>query len=182
MLDLYTVLLGLLVLVPLLGNLYFPYLWLDLKMFLQTVCVGYKCERRLQRKPTFTIVDIFLEKVQKQPTKALILYGDEVYTYRDIDRLSNQAARIFQGQVGLKEGETAAVFLKNCPEYAWVWLGLAKIGCAMACINYNVRSKVLLHALSSCESKVLLTTPGKENYVQNGRSKNRKTKPCLCYW
>ncbi|KAL8176241.1 UNVERIFIED_CONTAM: hypothetical protein K2H54_026875 [Gekko kuhli] len=160
MLDPYTVLLGLLLLLPLLGNLFFPYIWLDLKIFFQVLYLGYKCNRRLQRQPTFTIVDLFLLKVQKHPVKTLILFGDEVYTYQDIDRLSSQAARVFQGPVGLKEGETAAVLLKNCPAYIWAWLGLGKIGCAMACVNYNVRSQVLLHALSSCESKVLLTTPG----------------------
>nr|XP_056720786.1 long-chain fatty acid transport protein 5 [Euleptes europaea] len=159
MLDLYTVLLGLLILLPLLGNLFFPYVWLDLELFFRTLYQGYKWERRLQRKPPFTMVDMFLAQVQKHPQKPLILFGDEVYTYRDIDRLSNQVARVFRGPVGLKGGESVAVFMMNSPAYVWVWLGLAKIGCGIACINYNVRSKVLLHALSSCDSKVLLTTP-----------------------
>ncbi|XP_060111941.1 long-chain fatty acid transport protein 5 [Heteronotia binoei] len=167
MLNLYTVLLGLLVLLPFLGNLFFPYIWLDLKIFFQTIYVGYRCGRRLQSKPIFTIVDLFLAKVRKHPAKTLILFEDEAYTYQDIDRLSNQAARVFQGQVGLKEGETAAVFLKNCPAYIWAWFGLAKIGCATACVNYNVRSKVLLHALSSCETKVLLTTPDFKTAIED---------------
>ncbi|XP_077170202.1 long-chain fatty acid transport protein 5 [Paroedura picta] len=167
MLDVYTVLLGLVVLLPLVGNRLFPYIWLDLKIFLWGLYLEVRRARRLQRKPTFTLADLFLTKVQKHPTKALILFEDEVYTYRDIDRLSNQAARVFRGQVGLKEGETAAVLLKNCPAYLWVWLGLAKISCAMACINYNVRGKVLLHALSSCESKVLLTTPDFKTAIED---------------
>lgn len=172
--DLYTVLLGLLVLLPLLGNIFFPYIWLDLKIFFWTLYLGYKQERLLRRKPAFTMVDWFSANVQKHPTKTFILFGEEVYTYRDIDGLSNQAARVFQSQLGLKEGETASILLYNCPAYIWAWLGLAKIGCVMACINYNVRSKVLLHAISACESKVLLTTPGKEKYAHHGRSNMEK--------
>ncbi|XP_054848486.1 long-chain fatty acid transport protein 5 [Eublepharis macularius] len=165
--DLYTVLLGLLFLLPLLGNLFFPHVWLDMKKLLGTMYLGYKYNRGLQRKPAFTMVDIFLAKVQKHPAKPLILFGDEVYTYQDIDRLSNQAARAFQSQVGLKEGETLAVFLQNSPVYVWVWLALAKIGCAMSCINYNARSKILLHAIRSCDSKILLTTPDFKTTIED---------------
>uniref|UniRef100_A0ACB8EUW6 Uncharacterized protein n=1 Tax=Sphaerodactylus townsendi TaxID=933632 RepID=A0ACB8EUW6_9SAUR len=174
MLDPYTVLLGLLILLPLLGNLFFPYLWLDLAMFFRTVYHGYKWQKRLQRKPPFTLLDSFLANVQKHPQKPLILFGDEVYTYRDIDQLSNQAAKVFLSQVGLKGGETVAVFLKNSPAYVWVWLGLAKISCTMACINFNIRSKVLLHALCSCDSKVLLTTPDFKTTVEDVLGSIRK--------
>ncbi|XP_053118384.1 long-chain fatty acid transport protein 2-like [Hemicordylus capensis] len=159
MLSLYTVLLGLLILLPLLGNLFFPYAWQDLTFIFLNVRLGYRSKKCLERSPPFIFLDVFLEKVQKHPEKPLVLFEDEVYSYRDIDRLSSQAARVFQSHLGLKEGQTVAVFLKNIPAYLWVWMGLEKIGCAMACINYNIRSKSLLHVLSSCEAKVLLTTP-----------------------
>lgn len=158
--DLYTVLLGLLVLLPLLGNVFFPYLWQDLTFLFFSIRLGYKCQRFLQRNPPFIFLDVFLEKVQKHPKKPLVLFGDEVYSYRDIDQLSSQAARVLKDHVGLKVGETVAVFLKNIPAYVWIWMGLEKIGSPMACVNYNIRSKSLLHVLSSCEAKVLLTTPG----------------------
>ncbi|XP_053118382.1 long-chain fatty acid transport protein 2-like isoform X1 [Hemicordylus capensis] len=157
--DLYTILLGLLILLPLLGNLFFPYAWQDLTFFFFSVRLGYRSKKCLERRPPFIFLDVFLEKVQKHPEKPLVLFEDEVYSYRDIDRLSSQAARVFQSHLGLKEGQTVAVFLKNIPAYLWIWMGLEKIGCAMACVNYNIRSKSLLHVLSSCEVKVLLTTP-----------------------
>ncbi|XP_042330641.1 very long-chain acyl-CoA synthetase-like isoform X2 [Sceloporus undulatus] len=159
MLDLYTIVLGLLIVLPLLGNIFFPYLWLDLVYLFNFIRMGYRCHRQLQRNPPHTLLDVFLEKVEKHPEKPLILFGEDVYSYQDIDRRSSQMARVLQGHVGLKEGETVAVFLKNVPAYIWVWIGLEKIGCIMACVNYNIRSKSLLHVLSSCEAKVLLTTP-----------------------
>ncbi|XP_042330644.1 very long-chain acyl-CoA synthetase-like [Sceloporus undulatus] len=157
--DLYTVVLGLLILLPLLGNIFFPYFWLDLSFLFTLIRIGYRWQKRIQKNPPITMLDIFLEKVQKHPEKPLILFEEEVYSYRDIDRWSSQVARVLQSHVGMKEGETVAVFLKNAPVYVWVWIGVEKIGCTMACINYNIRSKSLLHALSSCEAKVLLTTP-----------------------
>ncbi|XP_066484201.1 long-chain fatty acid transport protein 5 [Tiliqua scincoides] len=165
--DLYTVLLGLLVLLPLLGNVFFPYLWQDLTFLLFSIRLGLKCQRSFQRSPPFVFLDVFLEKVQKHPEKPLVLFGDEVYSYRDIDKLSSQVARVLKGHVGLKEGETVAVFLKNIPAYVWIWMGLEKIGSPMACVNYNIRSKSLLHVLSSCEAKVLLTTPDFKTTIED---------------
>nr|XP_020671044.1 very long-chain acyl-CoA synthetase-like [Pogona vitticeps] len=159
MVALCTIVLGLLMLLPLLGSIFFPYLWQDLVFLFTLMRIGYKCHQYAQHDPPLTLLDVFLNKVQKYPEKPLILFGEEVYTFREIDRRSSQVARVFQDPVGLKEGDTVAVFLKNTPAYVWVWMGLLKIGCVMACINYNIRSKSLLHVLSSCEAKVLLTTP-----------------------
>ncbi|XP_027685370.2 bile acyl-CoA synthetase isoform X1 [Chelonia mydas] len=159
MLALCTALAGLLLLLPLLGNLLFPYWWQDLAISLSIVHRGYRCLRRLQCRPPLTLLDTFLEKVQSHPEKALLVFGEQVYTYRDIDRRSSQAARVLRDGVGLREGDSVAVFLLNTPAYLWVWLGLAKIGCAMACLNTNIRANSLLHSLGACGATVLLTTP-----------------------
>ncbi|ELV10633.1 Very long-chain acyl-CoA synthetase [Tupaia chinensis] len=47
----------------------------------------------------------------------------------------------------------------NEPAYVWLWLGLAKLGCAMACLNCNIRAKSLLHCFQCCGAKVLLASP-----------------------
>ncbi|XP_032094069.1 very long-chain acyl-CoA synthetase-like isoform X2 [Thamnophis elegans] len=160
MLHFYTILLGGLILVPLLANIFLPYLWLDLRFFFSLLWSGYKSQKSLQRNPPFTFLDSFLHKVLKHPEKPFILFEDEIYSYHDIDKRSNQMARVLKDYVRLKEGETMAVFLKNIPAYIWIWMGLEKIGCTMACINYNIRLKSLLHVLKTCNAKVLLTTPG----------------------
>ncbi|XP_015665651.1 very long-chain acyl-CoA synthetase [Protobothrops mucrosquamatus] len=167
MLDFYTILLGILFLLPLLANIFFPYLWLDLRFFFSLLRTGYKSQKRLQHKPPFTLLDCFLDKVLKHPEKPFILFEDEIYSYRDIDRRSNQMARVLKDYVRLKEGETLAVFLKNIPAYIWIWMGLEKIGCTMACINYNIRLKSLLHVLRTCNAKVLLTTPDLKNSIED---------------
>nr|XP_034990066.1 very long-chain acyl-CoA synthetase-like isoform X3 [Zootoca vivipara] len=167
MLDVNTVVLGTLILVYHLGKFYSPYFWQDVVSFFRVLHTGYKCHRCISRKPPVTLLDFFLAKVQKHPEKPLVLFGDETYSYRDIDRRSSQLARVLRDHVGLKEGETVAVFLKNVPAYLWVWMGLEKIGSVMACINYNIRAKSLLHALSSCKAKVLLTTPDFKDAIED---------------
>ncbi|NXD18402.1 S27A2 synthetase, partial [Nothocercus nigrocapillus] len=71
-----------------------------------------------------------------------------------------RAARALAQRPGLRRGQTVAVFLPNCPTYVWTWLALAKLGCAMACLNSNARGRVLRHALAAAEATVMLASPG----------------------
>ena len=42
------------------------------------------------------------------------------------------------------------------PEYVALWLGLAKIGVTVALINYNLRSKSLVHTLTIGECRAVI--------------------------
>ncbi|XP_015665693.1 very long-chain acyl-CoA synthetase-like isoform X1 [Protobothrops mucrosquamatus] len=167
MLDLYTAVFGLLILLPLLGKYFFPYFWLDLKNIIACIHMGYQCHSYMQRTAPFTVLEIFLARVKKYSDKPLIIFEDEVYSYRDIDRHSNQIARVLKDYVGLKEEETMAIFFKNIPAYLSVLIGLSKIGCPMACVNYNLRLKSLIHVLKSCKAKILLTTPDLKDAIED---------------
>ncbi|XP_039213741.1 very long-chain acyl-CoA synthetase-like isoform X2 [Crotalus tigris] len=167
MLDLYTAVFGLLILLPLLGKYFFPYFWLDLKNIIACIHMGYQCHSYMQRTAPFTVLEIFLARVKKYSDKPLIIFEDEVYSYRDIDRHSNQIARVLKDYVGLKEEETMAIFFKNIPAYLSVLIGLSKIGCPMACVNYNLRLKSLIHVLKSCKAKTLLTTPDLKDAIED---------------
>ncbi|XP_075771230.1 long-chain fatty acid transport protein 5 [Pelodiscus sinensis] len=166
MLVLCTALAGLLLLLPLLGTCLWPYWWQDLVTSTLVIYQGLRGLWRLQRRPPLTLLDSFLEKARSHPEKALLLFGERVYTYRDIDRRSSQAARALR-DLGLREGEAVAVFLPNVPAYLWVWLGLAKIGCAMACLNSHLRAASLLHSLRSCGATVLLTSLDLQAAIEN---------------
>ncbi|XP_026577892.1 very long-chain acyl-CoA synthetase-like [Pseudonaja textilis] len=167
MLDLYTAVLGLLILLPLLAKFFFPYFWLDLKNLIGYIRMGYRCRSYMQHTPPITFLEIFLARVKKYSDKPLVIFEDEVYSYRDIDRHSNQLARVLKDYVGLKEEETMAVFFKNIPAYLSVLIGLSKIGCTMACVNSNIRLKSLIHVLKSCKAKVLLSTPDFKDAIED---------------
>lgn len=111
------------------------------------------------RETNFTILDKFLERVKTQPHKPFIRFRDETLSYQDVDKASNRAARVFL-QNEIKEGDTVALFLANQPAFLWLWLGLMKIGCSAAFLNYNVRSKSLLHCLQCSGAKTLVAAEG----------------------
>uniref|UniRef100_A0A8C6DAV7 long-chain-fatty-acid--CoA ligase n=1 Tax=Moschus moschiferus TaxID=68415 RepID=A0A8C6DAV7_MOSMO len=154
----YAVLAGLLML-PLLVNLCCPYFFQDLRYFLRVAGVARRARRNAKSRPVRTILYAFLEKVQQTPHKPFLLFCDETLTYAQVDRRSNQAARALRDHLGLRQGDCVAVFMGNEPAYVWLWLGLIKLGCAMACLNYNIRGKSLLHCFQCSGAKVLLVSP-----------------------
>ncbi|XP_022346390.1 very long-chain acyl-CoA synthetase isoform X2 [Enhydra lutris kenyoni] len=161
----YTALAGLLLL-PLLVNLCCPYLFQDMRFFLRLAVFAHRVRSYRNRRPVRTLLHVFLEKVRRNPHKRFLLYRDEMLTYAQVDRRSNQVARALRKHLGLRQGDCVAVFLGNEPAYVWLWLGLVKLGCAMACLNYNIRAKSLLHCFQCCGAKVLLASPELQDAVE----------------
>ncbi|NXY26826.1 S27A2 synthetase, partial [Atrichornis clamosus] len=116
--------------------------------------------RRLSGRPAVTLLDVFRLHARRRPRRPLLLFQDEVYTYEDVERRSNRAAWALSRRLGLRSGRTVAVLLPNGPGYVWTWLALAKLGCAMACLNCNVRGRALRHALEAAQATVVLASPG----------------------
>ncbi|NXE70840.1 S27A2 synthetase, partial [Calcarius ornatus] len=116
--------------------------------------------RRMATVPPTMLLDVFRQHVRLRPRHPLLLFQDQVLTFEDAERRSNRAAWALQRRAGLIRGRTVAVFLPNEPAYLWTWLALAKLGCAMACLNCNVRGRALRHALEAAEATVMLASPG----------------------
>ncbi|NXD61560.1 S27A2 synthetase, partial [Eolophus roseicapillus] len=112
------------------------------------------------RRPAQTLLDVFARRVRLTPHKPLLLFGDEVSTYEQVERRSSQAARALLGAAGLRAGGCLALLMGNQPAYVWVWLGCAKLGCAVACLNSSVRAASLRRCFESCAATVLLAAPG----------------------
>ncbi|CAK6432248.1 unnamed protein product [Pipistrellus nathusii] len=154
----YTAVAGLLLL-PLLVNLCCPYLFQDACFFLHVAGLASRVRRFGRRRPVRTVLHDFLDQARRTPHKPFLLYRDETLTYAQADRRSSQVARALRDHLGLRQGDCVAVFMGNEPAFVWLWLGLAKLGCAMACLNYNIRAKSLLHCFQCCGAKVLLASP-----------------------
>ncbi|XP_053147767.1 long-chain fatty acid transport protein 6 isoform X2 [Hemicordylus capensis] len=147
---------GLVVSLHLLQKLLFPYFWLDLKYLLKVVKYGLTVEVYRLRGRICTVLDRFVYLAERQPDKPFIVYEGKVHTYRAVDRRSNRIAQLFLKEGTLKRGDTVALLMSNEPDFIHVWFGLAKIGCVVAFLNFNIRSGSLLHCISSCAPKMLV--------------------------
>uniref|UniRef100_A0A7N5ZX17 long-chain-fatty-acid--CoA ligase n=1 Tax=Anabas testudineus TaxID=64144 RepID=A0A7N5ZX17_ANATE len=124
----------------------------------QYVLAKLKLRRRMLKymQSNYTILDRFLDGVKTQPHKPLVHFKDETFSYKDADELSSKAARVFLQDGLVKAGDTVALFLGNEPTFLWLWLGLVKLGCPVAFLNCNIRSKSLLHCFNCSGAKTLV--------------------------
>ncbi|MEQ2256458.1 hypothetical protein ILYODFUR_024360, partial [Ilyodon furcidens] len=148
------ILFAVLAILPLFIYLRNPYFMGDLNYAFALIRVGMQLSKI--RKSFSSILDSFLDKVQKHPQKTFLIFEENSYTYSQADKESNKVARALWTHAQLKEGDTAALLLGNEPQLVWVWLALAKLGCVASILNSNIRSKSLLHCFSCCEAKALI--------------------------
>ncbi|XP_060709204.1 long-chain fatty acid transport protein 2-like [Hemiscyllium ocellatum] len=133
-----------------------PFLGHDVRVFCRAAGLALRTWGYSRRQPPVTLLDVFLQRVRQQPDKALLLFQGRPFTYSEMDRHSNRLARVLQGRAPLHQGDCVAVLLSNQPLFVSVWLALAKLGCSVAFLNFNIRARSLLHCLQCCTPRVLI--------------------------
>ncbi|KAK5867222.1 hypothetical protein PBY51_011734 [Eleginops maclovinus] len=144
----------------------FPYLGDDFAYILRSIKLGIRLTKYKKGKLFYSVLDCFLDAVKRHPNKIFVHFEGREYTYEEVDKQSNKVARALQAEARLKEGDAVALFLANEPSFIWIWLGLAKLGCPAALLNFNIRSKSLLHCFSCCGAKVIIASEELQGAVE----------------
>uniref|UniRef100_A0A8C2BZF1 Long-chain-fatty-acid--CoA ligase n=1 Tax=Cyprinus carpio TaxID=7962 RepID=A0A8C2BZF1_CYPCA len=153
----YSVLLGLAVSCLLFLYVRFPYFTQDFIFVLRTVNIGRLVNRFGRASPCYTILDRFADIARSHPQKPFLVFEGEVFSYRDADRISNRIANALRERALVHAGQTVALFHGNAPQYVCTWLALAKLGCTVALLNTNLRSRSLLHCCDCCCATTFIT-------------------------
>nr|XP_046231096.1 long-chain fatty acid transport protein 6 [Scatophagus argus] len=139
-----------------LQKLFFPYFWRDLLFLLKVIRYGVRLELYKLTSSVCTVLDRFIQQAQRVPNKPFVIYDETIYTYRDIEKRSNRLANVFLERVNLRKGDCVALLMNNEPDFLCVWFGLAKVGCSVAFLNTNIKSRSLLHCFNCCGAKTLI--------------------------
>lgn len=107
------------------------------------------------------LVDVYEEKVARDPKKTCIIHEDRSYSYELVDAMANRVANVAMTW-NLAPNDTVATMIYNEPAFVWTFLGLLKIGMADAFINYHLTAKPLLHSLNVSDAKVIIVGAGDE--------------------
>ncbi|NWV47247.1 S27A6 protein, partial [Daphoenositta chrysoptera] len=136
-------------------KIFLPYFWEDLIFFLRRKR-SKATVKKWARNGILSIIDLFMQRVEKIPHKPFLIYEGTVYTYQDVDRRSNRVAQVFLHYGNLEKGDTVALLMGNGPDFIHVWFGLAKLGFIVAFLNINIHSRSLLHCINTCAAKALV--------------------------
>ena len=91
---------------------------------------------------------------KEDPNLACIKTKDRVYTYAEIDKWSNQRARLFDS-LGVGRNDHVGILSKNSVSYMVSILAAIKLQAAGALLNKNLRGDALKYAIQSGDIKVL---------------------------
>lgn len=106
-------------------------------------------------KQTYTMADRIEECAADSCDQVFIYYGDDSYTYGEVNKRANQYARAAIN-LGLKCGDACGVALENRPEFFFVLWGLAKIGVTGTMVNTHISGKPLRHSLTVTGAKAVI--------------------------
>lgn len=139
---------------------FYPYFWDDLMYYVKVRRVGRAMMARMKRG-VVTYLQCFELQARNIPEKTFIVFEEQILTYRDVDVRSNRFANVLKSHCGLKHGDIVALLMNNEADFICVWFGLCKLGCEVAFLNFNIKSKSLQHCLHSCGAKALVIGSGK---------------------
>ncbi|XP_030208909.1 long-chain fatty acid transport protein 6 isoform X2 [Gadus morhua] len=147
-----------------------PFFWVDLRNYLKLRSFKKEMQTRM-RKGIVTYLDTFLYQARITPDKPFIIYESQSLTYQDVDKRSNQFAKVFRSAGSLKMGDVVALLMCNHPDFICVWFGLCKLGCEVAFLNFNIKASSLLSCLQSCGAKSLVVGAGHSKAARLGHLK-----------
>lgn len=103
----------------------------------------------------YTVADRFEARAAETPQRAFLIWNGQPISYDEANRQANRYAHFAYAQ-GLRQGDVAALMMENRPEFLFIWMGLAKIGCVAALINTHVSGGALDHAINAATHSQLL--------------------------
>ncbi len=102
-----------------------------------------------------TVGRLVQEKAKVHKDRTFMIFKDEQITYDELDRFSNRCANAFL-ELGIVKGDKVSIMLPNCPDFIYIWIGLAKIGAVEVPVKTNYTGEFLRHIIDQSDSRILL--------------------------
>src|SRR5262245_57395479 len=106
----------------------------------------------------YTLADAIEDAIDDHAERVFISFEGRNITYAAFEARANRFADWGQS-VGLKKGDTVALFMENRPDYIAFWVGMAKLAVRTALINYNLSGAGLAHCIKVADCKAIVMNP-----------------------
>ncbi|MEP6344077.1 MAG: long-chain-acyl-CoA synthetase [Maricaulaceae bacterium] len=123
--------------------------------YLKKVTRVLKAVKHLNPASTRLITDEIETWVDKHSSNVALIEDDRQLTFQEMDDYANRVANWGLG-LGLKAGDTVAIFARNRLEYVPLWYGFTKIGVIPALLNFQLADKALAHCMNLSSAKILI--------------------------
>jgi long-chain acyl-CoA synthetase len=116
-----------------------------------------------------TIDQILPGTAARLPEKAALIFGGRTFDYRELERLTNQAANGLKA-LGVRKGDRVTLFAQNSAEWVLSYIGIAKAGGVINPVNAMLTADELAYVVKDCGAKVLITTAERAKAVSHLKS------------
>jgi fatty-acyl-CoA synthase len=109
----------------------------------------------IERHPDVTL-PVLLERLAQQFDGAPALVSNDIaMSYRQLTARCNQYSRWGLAQ-GLKPGDVVSLIMENCAEFLTVWIGLTRVGAAVALVNTHLTGIQLTNSVNLVAPRLLI--------------------------
>jgi len=110
-------------------------------------------EEALQRYPTVT--DLVIRKAEENGNKTWLLFGDESYTFAQVNELSNRLATGLHA-MGIRSDDKVGIFALNSPQWIMAYFAILKLGAVPVTVNTGFIKDPLVYNLQTADVKYLV--------------------------
>jgi long-chain acyl-CoA synthetase len=122
--------------------------------------------------PVITLDECLRQSAKHYPHNlAIIFYGTRI-TYGTLDELVSRFATALQDQ-GLKEGDRAAIYLPNMPQFVIAYYGILRAGGTVVCVSPLYKERELAHILQDSGAEILVAFDRLYSIVQAVRESTK---------
>ena len=101
-----------------------------------------------------TLADLLRDRAARYPDRDLLRMSSRRLTFTEFDlEVDRVAAGLLAA--GVNPGEAVGVMMRNCPEFAILWLACMRVGAVEAPVNTAFRGAGLQHLVDLCGCKLL---------------------------
>jgi len=101
------------------------------------------------------LVQLFDLSLIDRKDKPALLFGDQTYTFGDIELRSNQVVHLLL-EKGCAAGDRICIYLENCVEMIDLYIACAKTGIIFVPINILYKEREISHIISDAEPRLLI--------------------------
>jgi long-chain acyl-CoA synthetase len=106
--------------------------------------------------PRTTLPDILQGKARIFPDKTAIIFKDRRISYREYNETVDRLAAGLQN-LGVDKGDRVAIHLINCPQFAFAYFAILRLGGVVVPCNPTYTAREIAHQLNDSGAKTIIT-------------------------
>ncbi|MFJ5489496.1 AMP-binding protein, partial [Hansschlegelia beijingensis] len=120
--------------------------------FLAGILRALKATTHIGRNRSRVFPHVIAELAEQHGDRLALISDRETYTYAQLNARADAYARWAHAN-GVRKGDVVALMMLNRPDYLAFWVGVLRVGGAVALLNTNLSGRGLAHCVSIVQPK-----------------------------